>query len=207
MYSRIHEGEVLDFGHEGVLYRNSFVMYDQQTRSLWVHTTGEAIKGPMRGAGLTFIPSEVVTWEVWKERYPETLVLDRGGEDTGFMGTFTLSEEAEEFGFSVGSGTKATLFAVTTLKTEGLIEERDQLAVYLKDSETFRAYAREGRSFRLDGAGRLTDASGSQWDAITGESMTAGGIPLTRLPATPWLIRRWKKFYPDSVVVEGDEDH
>lgn len=36
--------------------------------------------------------SEVVTWSHWKERHPVTLVLDRGGEDTGFMGTFALSE-------------------------------------------------------------------------------------------------------------------
>ena len=43
MYERTLDGQELRFGHEGVLYENSFIMYDKGTESLWVHVTGEAI--------------------------------------------------------------------------------------------------------------------------------------------------------------------
>ncbi len=59
MYGRELDGKTYTFGHEGVLYRQSFVMYDKQTDSLWVHTTGEAIKGALKGKVLTFLPSTV----------------------------------------------------------------------------------------------------------------------------------------------------
>ena len=56
MYRRELNGEVLTFGHAGILYQNSFVMYDKKTDSLWVHATGRAETGPMKGNTLTFFP-------------------------------------------------------------------------------------------------------------------------------------------------------
>ncbi len=66
MYGRKLGEKTLSFGHEGVLYRRSFVMYDRETESLWVHVTGEAIKGELKGNRLDFSPSEVVSWRTWK---------------------------------------------------------------------------------------------------------------------------------------------
>ncbi len=43
MYDRRTNGQTLSFGHAGILYRNSFVMYDRTTESLWVHVTGLAL--------------------------------------------------------------------------------------------------------------------------------------------------------------------
>ncbi len=160
MYGRTLDGEVLEFGHEGVLYRNSFVMYDRGTRSLWVHTTGQAVKGKLRGKSLDFLPSEVASWSDWQERHPDTLVLDRGGEDEGFMGTFALPEKSEEYGYSVGSGTDATLYPHETLGEELIIEHANQLVVYIEESDAVRAYVRGERNFELDDDGLLSDGQG-----------------------------------------------
>ncbi len=202
MYGRTLDGEVLEFGHEGVLYRNSFVMYDRGTRSLWVHTTGQAIKGELRGKALEFLPSEVTRWSVWKERHPNTLVLDRGGEDTGFMGTFALPDESEKYGYSVGGGTDATLYAHDLLVEEIVLLHGEQLVVYVEETDTVRAYARSGRTFEMDSDGLLTDGQGSTWDPVTGEGETDDTTSLTRLPITPWLIKRWRGFYADGEVVD-----
>src|SRR5439155_1161397 len=77
----------LSFGHEGILYENSFVMYDRKTESLWVHVTGRAVWGPLKGKQLEFVPSTVTTWSQWKAAHPRTLVLP-GFRRGGFMGTY-----------------------------------------------------------------------------------------------------------------------
>ena len=111
MYSRQLADRVVEFGHEGVLYRNSFIMYDRKTKSLWVHTTGECVKGELKGRQLEFIPSTVTSWRAWKSTHPKSLVLE-GKKATGFMGTFSLKEkDAKKFGVSVGQGETTKLYA------------------------------------------------------------------------------------------------
>ena len=78
---------MLSFGHAGILYERSFVMYDRETGSLWVHVTGKAAHGPLQGKRLTFLPSTVTSWKEWKAAYPNTLVLP-GYRRGGFMGTY-----------------------------------------------------------------------------------------------------------------------
>ena len=76
VYSRKVDDQVLSFGHEGTLYERSFIMYDKQTDSLWVHTTGEAVVGEYQGKVLEFLPSTVTTWKRWRGDHPSTLVLN-----------------------------------------------------------------------------------------------------------------------------------
>ncbi len=66
MYGRKLGETTYSFGHEGILYRQSFIMYDKQTYSKWIHTTGEAVQGPCKGKVLTFLPNTVTSWKKWK---------------------------------------------------------------------------------------------------------------------------------------------
>ena len=200
MYGRLLDGELYTFGHEGVLYRNSFVMYDHQTSSLWVHTTGQAVKGELRGNQLEFLPSEVVLWRVWLDRHPETLVLDRGGEDEGFMGTFTLPEDTGDFGISVGRGTTATLFSFPRLQEDLLMEGEGFTLIYIEEGASVRAYATGSLELTWTDEGL---ASGEQrWDPLTGAAIAGDAEDLTRVPATVWLIDRWASFYRDGKIFE-----
>ena len=58
-------------------------MYDHQTRSLWSHITGEAVRGPLKGKRLTPLAAmPQISWETWRQNYPKTRVLSvplRGG--------------------------------------------------------------------------------------------------------------------------------
>ena len=186
---------MFEFGHEGVLYRKSFVMYDEETESLWVHTTGRAVSGAMRGATLEFLPSEVVPWSDWRARYPDTVVLDRGGEDEGFMGTYTLDEDAEEFGISVGQGTDVKLVPYEQLLSERVVQTDDRVVLMGPESDALRAYRYDGPVLSFDESGVLVDGEGRGWDPLTGNGVRGSAEALERLPATAWLMERWRAFF------------
>ena len=200
MYGRQVNERELRFGHEGKLYQDSFIMYDRQTQTQWVHTTGVGIKGPMRGAQLQFLPSEVVAWQVWRERYPHTTVIDRGDMDTGFMGQFTLPERASEFGLSVGSGRDVVLYPMETLMAQALLQDDWYVVVYDAKTQTVRAFARGEQSFAWHASGTLIDERGTHWDPVTGEAFAEGEGALRRVPATAWLTERWHGFFPEGRV-------
>ncbi|MCH8077251.1 MAG: DUF3179 domain-containing protein, partial [SAR324 cluster bacterium] len=65
-------GKILSFGHSGILFQWSFVLYDRNTGSLWVQANGTAEHGPLKGQKLCLIPSTVTTWKKWKTAYPDT---------------------------------------------------------------------------------------------------------------------------------------
>src|SRR5918996_5087355 len=77
----IIEGELLDFGTSGRLFRSNLVMYDRQTGTYWSQATLEAIVGPLAGRRLEFIPAQIVSWGDWGAAHPGGRVLS---QDTGF---------------------------------------------------------------------------------------------------------------------------
>ena len=79
VYDRRVDGTVLDFGNTSALHESDLVMLDRQTGSFWWQVAGEAIVGTLTGARLTPLPSRVDTWEGWRERHPNTLVLEPPG--------------------------------------------------------------------------------------------------------------------------------
>ncbi len=200
MYDRQVGDRKLSFGHEGALYNKSFIMYDKETDSLWVHTTGRAVKGPLRGSELGFLPSEIVPWAVWRERHPDTLVLDRGGEGGDFMGSFVMEDEAEEFGASVGGGAAPVLYPLDQLLEEGAINDGPWVVLYLVDSSTLRAFESGGRTFQLSESGVLTDGAENTWDPVSGLCTGGDAGDLKRIVTTAWRLERWHGFYPDGQV-------
>ena len=80
-YDRRVDGRVLDFGTSGLLWNSALVMYDRQTESLWSHFTGTAVVGELTGTELETFPSATVPWALWRDAYPDGLVLS---QDTGF---------------------------------------------------------------------------------------------------------------------------
>ncbi|QPC83190.1 DUF3179 domain-containing protein [Phototrophicus methaneseepsis] len=75
VYERAIDGETLRFGVTGYLYKSGFIMWDDRTESWWRQFTGKAIVGDYAGEMLPVVTSQVVGFEVYKERYPEGSVL------------------------------------------------------------------------------------------------------------------------------------
>lgn len=73
----IVDGKILEFGVSGRLYKSDLVMYDRQTASFWSQIEGRAIIGPLAGTRLEYVPTEMMTWQTWQERYSVAWVLAR----------------------------------------------------------------------------------------------------------------------------------
>jgi hypothetical protein len=76
------DGTLLDFGTTGNLRNSDLVMYDRQTKSWWQQFTGEAIVGELTGTQLKLLPSQIISWQDFKTRYPDGSVLSR---ETGHL--------------------------------------------------------------------------------------------------------------------------
>lgn len=81
-FERTVEGQVLDFGTSGRLFQSNLVMYDRQTKALWIQFTGEAVVGePWVGTELERLATGLLSWQEFKDTAPDGVVLSR---DTGF---------------------------------------------------------------------------------------------------------------------------
>lgn len=195
MYSRRVGKRTLTFGHEGMLYKNSFVLYDRETGSLWVHTTGEAVRGSLKDQQLQFLPAVVTSWKKWKTEHPETVVLT-GRRADGFMDSFNLNRNPRLYGLSVGSGKHVKLYPFEVLRKEGIVNDeydgKKLVVVYDDATGSGVAFERGDLTFRKGKGGLMVDRSEREWNMLQG---TSGDQSLTPVPATPWLIERWKAFY------------
>lgn len=66
-----------EFGVSGLLFNSNVLMYDRggKPESLWSQVRTSGISGPGADRRLTSVPCELTTWESWRSRHPDTLVL------------------------------------------------------------------------------------------------------------------------------------
>lgn len=212
---------MLRFGHQGMLYHESFVMYDHQTDSLWVSSSGEAFHGPLEGKRLKFLPSTVTTWEAWKKSYPHTLVLP--GRRSGLsMGFYLGMESTRNLGLNVVVRFKGKLYPLPLLERHPIVNDRFNglalLVVYSKTQRTAIAWNRRvgGRSLTFSRSARsgeggsllLRDAeTGSLWAWLTGEAVEGPlrGKKLKAVAHHPIMIERFGAFYKNGPIFSGQE--
>jgi hypothetical protein len=70
-------GDVHEFGVSGMLRHSDMIMYDRTTESLWQQFSGEALVGDYTGYELTIIPSQLISFEQFRESWDEAKVLSR----------------------------------------------------------------------------------------------------------------------------------
>jgi len=75
VYKRVVDGQVLRLGVTGYLYKSGFIMWDDLTESWWKQFTGVAVAGEYTGTMLDMVPSQVVGFAAFAERYPQGEVL------------------------------------------------------------------------------------------------------------------------------------
>ncbi|MCH7664815.1 MAG: DUF3179 domain-containing protein [Acidobacteria bacterium] len=102
VHDRRVDGKELTLGVSGKLVDGNLVMYDTQSDSLWLQSSGEGLEGARRGQKLEELPAEawgVVRWGEWRQQHPETLVLtcahcEGRGEMTGTIDELHREREA-----------------------------------------------------------------------------------------------------------------
>jgi len=80
VHAREVDGKTLTLLVSGKLWRNSLVMEDEETGTLWSHITGEALEGELAGTRLEIVPGVHTTWAEWQAGHPGTQVLKKSEE-------------------------------------------------------------------------------------------------------------------------------
>jgi hypothetical protein len=226
VYSREIEGQVLEFGVSGKLIMNVLVMYDRETDSLWSQLLGEAVDGEFKGTKLEFLPSWQTTWEDWKTRHPDTIVLVKGfsglrdpyfgyyaSGQAGVIGETTKDErlQPKEFVLGVVLGDEAVAYSFRILKDESVVNDTvggiPVLVVFDADHATGVVFSRqlEGQILTFQSEESLMlkdDQTGSIWDGLTGRAISGEleGAQLEYVKSTRSFWFGWKDFYTDTRV-------
>lgn len=152
----------LSFAATGKVYNNNTILKDDQTGSLWIQSTGEAIQGGSIGKSLEPIPSQMMSWKIWKDLYPSGLVLSAntgftrdytrhpyGNYDTSKGVYFPINHTSADFTSKwtvYGVGNEAGGLAFSTIALEGTgmmtakLGDEPVIAVYDFDTETVRVF-------------------------------------------------------------------
>jgi len=88
------DGERVQFGTSGFLYRSNKLMFDRKTETLWHQFRGVPAVGPLVGSGmeLEVLPMTLTVWSEWVAEHPDTTVLDL---DTGIYPEDAYSPEEQ----------------------------------------------------------------------------------------------------------------
>jgi len=75
VFDPVVEGERVEFGVSGLLWKANLIMYDRKTETFWSQVLGEAVMGPLTGTKLTKLPSDQIRFRNWKQAFPGGEVL------------------------------------------------------------------------------------------------------------------------------------
>ncbi len=226
MYARDVNGKTLTFGVSGKLIRNSLVMFDRETGTLWSHLSGEALDGPLFGQHLRQLLSEQTTWGRWRAEHPKTLMLDvdpsdvrfdpyqtyYGAPDAGVVGRKRADDRlpVKEKVIGVRLGGEVKAYSFTALARDRVVNDTvgGVPVVVVFDGLTF-----SGAVYRRDPGGKLVtfipgtsalsmgdEETGSTWDGLSGRAMTGAdaGMELEQVPITYSFWFGWADFYPNT---------
>jgi hypothetical protein len=80
VYSREIKDEILTLSASGWTYRNTFVLYDYETESMWYHLSGTdgltCISGTYADRKLEEFQSTLTRWNNWIQENPDSKFLD-----------------------------------------------------------------------------------------------------------------------------------
>lgn len=163
VFDPVVQGERVEFGTSGKLWKSNLVMYDRKTDSYWSQVLGEAVVGEMTGAKLAMIPSDQILFGNWKKKFPNGQVLSRDTGATRFYGynpygdyfsatnlALSLAKPSDNrlpndafiFGIVADGGAKA--YYVESVKEKGEVRDEFAGSVYVlrheKDLDIVRMF-------------------------------------------------------------------
>lgn len=225
MYARTLNGRALTFGVSGKLVRNSLIMYDRETHSLWSHLTGGAIQGALSGAQLQVVTATQTTWAAWRGAHPDTRVLphDYAGQIDEYQGYFRsgdagilgrkrddqrLPAKARVLGIRLLDHPKAySLDAVARARVVNDTFADVPLVVLATADQAAAAFRREvgGQTltFAVGPNGTIVDReTGTTWQPLTGGALAGplSGMTLSPIPATDSFWFGWFDFFPGTAL-------
>jgi len=193
VYGRRVRGRTLTLEVSGKLWRNSLVMVDRETGSLWSQIPGEAIAGPLKGAKLPRLAASGrdTTFADWKAEDVRLAVLKERGMTSPEQDVYASYHEGSETGIRARERSDHRL----PLKTMVLGFSRGEEAWALPASEVPPG---ETRAVRLG-------------DRIVRVRNGPGGVELIGTAPSDlevmkvyWFV--WADFHPETAILDSVTD-
>ena len=137
-YDRRVGGRTLTFVNSGALWRDTLVLKDLETGTLWTAATGRALYGPLAGETLAPIPAVLATMRAFAAAHPRAGYLDTGElsetplplslydaspwQGVSGVRTGDARRDPKEKLYSVSAGTEAVAFSEEDLEGLGCVE-------------------------------------------------------------------------------------
>lgn len=232
VWSPVIDGKTLHFRLAGINNGNA-LLRDEETSSVWQQSTGEAIFGPLKGQQLKLVPSDELTFALWRREQPQGQVLKPDAQfqveydpkdwESYVAKTRTVVDTTKSgigphqlmIGVTVDGRSKA--YPIEAILAAKLIQDRIESApvviVVGPDGASIRAFAND--NVGVDGA-RLTFAVGAgdavMTDAQTGSAWNfqgcavegkMAGTCLKEIDAHKDYWFDWMNHHPGSGVFKG----
>ena len=175
IFDPVVQGERVEFGTSGKLWKSNLVMYDRKTDSLWPQILGEAVVGEMTGTRLKTLPSDQITYGAFKKAHSQGQVLSRDTGAARFYGSnpygnyfqpvsFALSLvgsrdtrlPAEAYVFGIVVDGKAKAYFIESVKNQGEVKDtfegKNFVLKHDKDLDVVRVYEKlpDGSEVRIN---------------------------------------------------------
>jgi len=185
----------MQFGVSGLLYNSDVLLYDKTSESLWSQILGMAVSGKLKGTHLKQLSLEHTTWQDWKNRHPDSLVLST---DTGFIRSYKRNpyagyERSRKLYFSVAHKPPPTYHPkemVMGLNAKGVFKAYPFIELNQHGQAVFSEEI-NGQNYTIQWntehqSGQILDDKGSQIPTITGF----------------WFA--WFTFHPDTLIFKAE---
>jgi hypothetical protein len=221
------DGLRLRFHLAGINNQN-FLMRDEETGTYWQQISGAAVSGPLAGRHLTLVPSDELTWALWKAEQPGGKVLNdlapfvskysRKDWDVRMRKAPTVLSYAETgvaqrdimLGIQAFGASRA--FAYETVLKDKLIEDyvgsEPIILVVGPDDQSVRGFQRRIPGFpevpefyRTSAALFMDDTTGSSWNFQgCAVSGKSEGKCLTRVEVIKDYWFDWRHYNPATTI-------
>ncbi len=170
--------------HLAGINNQNFLMRDEETGSFWQQITGTAIAGPFKGAKLTLVPQDELTFGLWKKEQPNGTVLAPLARDAAKYEKATWESEIAKLptvihatkgtlpdretilGVSMNGAARAFPLSALTLQSPVLIDDvggQPMMLVLGPDGQSVRAFSRVVGTSTLDFYGHGGGNSDDSW--------------------------------------------
>ncbi len=206
VYARQVSDRRLTFAVSGMLWKQSLVLTDLETKSLWSHLLGRAMSGELKGFELQTLPATIATWKSWKARFPRTTVLNYRRSSEAYKPSFYEDPKRFVLGFRIDG--QAFHLGMDTMQSQPVLnlnKPRPHVVVFDKASTAATVFERvidsSTLTFRTTANGELT-ANGSTWHPLTGRTISGEGRDLKPIVGIMSFREAWYDFHSDSRPVQ-----
>jgi len=228
VYARRLEDRTFTFIVSGKLWRNSLIMQDEETGSLWSHVSGTALYGTMQGQELELFPTVQTTWAEWVAEHTDTDLLkkeeavrsshyERYFKDPDRIGIFRARWLEEQMAgktlvHGLTHGLHALAVANHTLVARSLVnaELGARPVVVFRAPDGVRAFLAEaeGQTLTFSGSDNppaiIDTETGSTWNLALGVCVGGAldGFALEEIVIRTAYWFAWSGFFPNTEVID-----